>query len=560
MAYKNRVEEETTLSPSSSSLSEALLFATMCIIGLPVDVHVKDGSVYSGIFYTACVEKDYGIVLKKAKLTKKGTSDTNVTGGTVVETLVILSGDLVQVVAKGVLLPSDGVAQNIVGDNVESILGNVYNSKALVGEAKKSAKPGMDRRRNNQRRSSMQNGNGFVHGFAPTKDGKEKDGWTTSENHVGNSLEVDYGERDEMNVLKIEEASVFSISNRQVEEDCLQEVPADSKQKCEFNRELSADVQSSNSSLDATLTQVRQIEERHTDVTSKLLLNGASCDTPVVDDQCSDRPSSTDTSLEAASLTSPNPVAEITIESSRASLASSTETVPLHSLECNKNSKEFKLNPGAKIFSPSFANQVSATPTMPTIANVACAPGNPPIVALAAAQPDIGISSFAPRSSPPSKFVPYSNLIAGTGGGVSQFSQPTVGHIGTRAQPLRYAGQHHPVQAAPPFLNPNSQVMVGRFGQLVYVQPVSQDLIHGAPAISPIAARPLLTTHQVQFPKHQGAAPGQAIQLCVPQPLIASSQQPYAMPGHIPVFQPPFPATRPIPVPGSNGFFTAKFP
>lgn len=57
-----------------------------------------------------------------------------------------------------------------------------------------------------------------------------------------------------------------------------------------------------------------------------------------------------------------------------------------------------------------------------------------------------------------------------------------------------------------------------------------------------------------------GAAPGQAIQLCVPQPLIASSQQPYAMPGHIPVFQPPFPATRPIPVPGSNGFFTAKFP
>lgn len=49
----------------------------------------------------------------------------------------------------------------------------------------------------------MQNGNGFVHGFAPTKDGKEKDGWTTSENHVGNSLEVDYGERDEMNVLKV---------------------------------------------------------------------------------------------------------------------------------------------------------------------------------------------------------------------------------------------------------------------------------------------------------------------------------------------------------------------
>lgn len=47
----------------SSSLSEALVFATMCIIGLPVNVHVKDGSVYSGILHTACLGKDYGAVL-----------------------------------------------------------------------------------------------------------------------------------------------------------------------------------------------------------------------------------------------------------------------------------------------------------------------------------------------------------------------------------------------------------------------------------------------------------------------------------------------------------------
>ena len=44
----------------SPSLSEALVFATMCIIGLPVEVHVKDGSVYSGILHTACLGKDYG--------------------------------------------------------------------------------------------------------------------------------------------------------------------------------------------------------------------------------------------------------------------------------------------------------------------------------------------------------------------------------------------------------------------------------------------------------------------------------------------------------------------
>ncbi|KAB1209285.1 Polyadenylate-binding protein-interacting protein 3 [Morella rubra] len=51
---------------SSSSLSEALIFATVCIIGLPIDVHVKDGSVYSGLLHTACVEDEYGISSKLA--------------------------------------------------------------------------------------------------------------------------------------------------------------------------------------------------------------------------------------------------------------------------------------------------------------------------------------------------------------------------------------------------------------------------------------------------------------------------------------------------------------
>ncbi len=55
MGNRKRVEAET-----ESCLSEALLFATMCIIGLPVDVHVRDGSVYSGTFHTASVDKDYG--------------------------------------------------------------------------------------------------------------------------------------------------------------------------------------------------------------------------------------------------------------------------------------------------------------------------------------------------------------------------------------------------------------------------------------------------------------------------------------------------------------------
>ncbi|PPR94049.1 hypothetical protein GOBAR_AA26615 [Gossypium barbadense] len=54
MELKNRVEEENCL------MNEALLLATMYILGLPVDMHLTDGSVYSGIFHTAAVEKEFG--------------------------------------------------------------------------------------------------------------------------------------------------------------------------------------------------------------------------------------------------------------------------------------------------------------------------------------------------------------------------------------------------------------------------------------------------------------------------------------------------------------------
>lgn len=41
-----------------------------------------------------------GIVLKNAKMTKKGKSKANVASGSVVETLVIMSPNIVQVVAE----------------------------------------------------------------------------------------------------------------------------------------------------------------------------------------------------------------------------------------------------------------------------------------------------------------------------------------------------------------------------------------------------------------------------------------------------------------------------
>jgi hypothetical protein len=40
---------------------ESLLCLTACLIGQTVEVQVKNGSVYSGIFHTANADKDYGL-------------------------------------------------------------------------------------------------------------------------------------------------------------------------------------------------------------------------------------------------------------------------------------------------------------------------------------------------------------------------------------------------------------------------------------------------------------------------------------------------------------------
>lgn len=86
--------------------------------------------------------------------------------------------------------------------------------------------------------------------------------------------------------------------------------------------------------------------------------------------------------------------------------------------------QEFKLNPGAKIFCPSFVTPISATMAAPAVASMVYIPSNSPVVPIAAAQPEVGISPFVPRPSVPAKFAPYTNLMAVNGASGHQFSQP----------------------------------------------------------------------------------------------------------------------------------------
>jgi hypothetical protein len=45
---------------AAPSIAEALLLATVCMVGLPVEVQVRDGSAYAGVLHTACVDGGYG--------------------------------------------------------------------------------------------------------------------------------------------------------------------------------------------------------------------------------------------------------------------------------------------------------------------------------------------------------------------------------------------------------------------------------------------------------------------------------------------------------------------
>ncbi|XP_062087772.1 polyadenylate-binding protein-interacting protein 3 isoform X2 [Humulus lupulus] len=91
---------------------DRLVYITTCFVGQHVDVHVKNGSIYSGIFHAAN-EKDFGIILKMARLTKDGSSRGQKSPAESVskppaKTLIIPSKELVQVIAKDVSVTSEG--------------------------------------------------------------------------------------------------------------------------------------------------------------------------------------------------------------------------------------------------------------------------------------------------------------------------------------------------------------------------------------------------------------------------------------------------------------------
>ncbi|PHU13043.1 hypothetical protein BC332_19973 [Capsicum chinense] len=498
MGYKFTAED------GGATLSDALLFTTMCIIGLPVDVYIKDGAVYSGIFHTASVDDDddYAIVLKRAKMTKKGSRESNVAHGGLIETLVILSEDLVQVVAKGVVVSADNIPGHFNGDNIGTVCSNITYPECKTKDMKatKSKLSTMD-------------------GDKASKERYARDGLINKQSNCRESHE------------SLKERTIF-------------------------------EVQGSSSNLDVSVTRANAIENVNFKTNSELSSNGISGGSPPLSStklngRDNERHSHEQQTLgKTPCLGSTSSGAPTTSVSCVSSSSDPADLVPSCGSIQNASTKESKLNPGAKIFSPSALQHRTVTP--PVIPTITYMPDSCLVVPVATAEPEVEIIPFAPRPSVPIKFVPYNNLAVVNGGLDVQYAQPTIGYMGNRTQPARYASQYHHLQAANGYVHPNSQnVMVGRLGPLVYMHPLSHDIVQSSVGFSQVSSRPPLIPHQIHPPKHQVSTTPQALQLYVTSPVI-TGLQPFTMPS-IPITQPSFPVMRPMQVPESDGFLPIKF-
>ncbi|OVA08378.1 LsmAD domain [Macleaya cordata] len=121
---------------------DRLVYLATCLIGHRVEVQVKNGSIFSGIFHAMNAENDFGIILKMASLTKdtsfrgqKPASDSVSKAPS--KTLIIPAKELVQVIAKDVSVSGDGLKNGAQRERRQDIMIDSYISKSHFGDAER---------------------------------------------------------------------------------------------------------------------------------------------------------------------------------------------------------------------------------------------------------------------------------------------------------------------------------------------------------------------------------------------------------------------------------------
>ncbi|TVU16205.1 hypothetical protein EJB05_39757, partial [Eragrostis curvula] len=431
---------------AAPSIGEALLLATVCMVGLPVEVQVRDGSAYAGVLHAACVDAGYGVVLKKARKIANGKGQADLPMGAFVDTLVVQPDDLVQVIAKDLSLPIKGLCKapdsSVVADSGSLNPQNAHADNSKMAESQnipplkqvQKCNPAGQESDNNINKNAQTNGNAM--------------GGSASTGHVG---------------------PCFSMNNV------------------------------------STSTTVG----------------------PKVDGI-------------AAPMVTSDVKRSQPVNNSATKIVTSSKT----------SSKEFKLNPSAKVFSPSFTSSrhVLAAPT----------PVNSNYISPSATEVPMGIPVFESKSVPGgsslSSKVHYN--LSHTNCAISpQYVQSMVRHNAARLDPAKVGTPYHPMKVGATYASPSPQpVVAGKFSPVVYVHPVSQEAMHGAPVISQGWPHPvLLNTYQANLQKFQGNAP-----VYVAPPVMATGSLPFVVPSPAPLVQ-PFQAIHPIMVPAASSMVPGKY-
>ncbi|KAF8401054.1 hypothetical protein HHK36_014357 [Tetracentron sinense] len=121
---------------------DRLIYLTTSLIGQHVEVQVKNGSIFSGIFHATNTEKGFGIILKMARLTKDGSfrgqkSISDSVSKAPSKTLIIPAKDLVQVIAKGVSVTEDGLTNGLQREKRQDIMIDSCISQSHYVEAER---------------------------------------------------------------------------------------------------------------------------------------------------------------------------------------------------------------------------------------------------------------------------------------------------------------------------------------------------------------------------------------------------------------------------------------
>ncbi|XP_015865839.3 polyadenylate-binding protein-interacting protein 4 isoform X1 [Ziziphus jujuba] len=129
-----------------SSSRDRLMYLATCFIGHHVEVQVKNGSIYSGIFHATNGEKEFGITLRMARMTKDGSlrgqkSVQESVSKALSKILIISANELVQVIAKDVPITRDGSVDEVPGEKQQEILIDSFISQSRQVEVERELEP-----------------------------------------------------------------------------------------------------------------------------------------------------------------------------------------------------------------------------------------------------------------------------------------------------------------------------------------------------------------------------------------------------------------------------------